>query len=171
MRFYTIVFFLLVAFATSAQKPIKITTEVDAFTGDTSISTSIIEFRDFATYQGGLVFVLHSLPSGYYIETLIGTDHLVSIEAGQAMIIKMADGTIITLACIKYAIADYKTSSSYWISAFYGLPADDLDKLASVAIEKIRFETTEANIDKDPSPKKAPENCRLAFAEFIHVLK
>ena len=54
MKILLAVYLLFVAFATFAQKPIKITTTTDEFTGAKSISTDQIWFRDMASYEGGL---------------------------------------------------------------------------------------------------------------------
>lgn len=34
-----------------------------------------------------------------------------------------------------------------------------------------KLETSEGNQDRDPSPKKSPEVCRLAFAQFVDAIK
>ena len=150
----------------SAQKPIKITTTTDEFTGAKSTSTEQVWFRDMASYQGGLWFSMHKTSDGIFLAAVVNDDHLSMIDAGNKMIMKMADGTMITLEAVALSIADYASTDKYRLIPVYGLPEGALEKLATVEIEKVRIETTDGNLDRDPSPKKTPAICMDAFTQF-----
>lgn len=166
MKILLAIYLLFVAFATFAQKPLKITTTTDEFTGAKSTSTDQIWFRDMASYEGGLWLSLHQYPEGLYLAVVVNDDHLSMIDPGQKMIIKMADGTMITLQATARMVADYVSSDKYRLIPVYGLPEDDLAKLSTVLIEKIRIETNDGNLDREPSPKKMPAICMDAFRQF-----
>jgi len=167
MKILLAIYLLFVAFATFAQKPIKITTTTDDFNGSKSTSTEQIWFRDMASYEGGLWLSLHQYPEGLYLAAVVNDDHLSMIDPGQKMIIKMADGSMITMEATARVIADYVSSDKYRLIPVYGLPEDDLAKLSTTLIEKIRIETTDGNLDREPSPKKSPAMCMDAFRQFM----
>ena len=170
MKILLAIYLLFVAFATFAQNPIKITTTTDEFTGAKSTSTDQIWFRDMASYEGGLWLSLHQYPEGLYLAVVVNDDHMSMIDPGQKMIIKMADGTMITLQATARMVADYVSSDKYRLIPVYGLPEDDLTKLSTVQIEKIRIETSDGNLDREPSPKKTPGICMDAFRQFKEYL-
>lgn len=155
----------------SAQKPIKITTEIDQFTGDTTLSTEAFEYRDMVSYGGGLLFALYLIDGKTYLIAMISTDGISTVDQGDPLMMKMVDGSMITLACAEYSSADYRSGSTWWLSGIYGLPEDDLTTLSKTHIEMVRIKTSDGNIDMAPSPKKAPENCMAAFKQFTEYVK
>lgn len=166
MKNILLLLFLLTYTSMAAQKPPKITTTTDEFTGAKSTSTDQIWFRDMASYEGGLWLSLHQYPEGLYLAAVVNDNHMSMIDPGQKMIIKMEDGTMITLQATGRMVADYVSTDKYRLIPVYGLPEDDLTKLSTVLIEKIRIETTDGNLDREPSPKKTPAICMDAFRQF-----
>lgn len=73
---------LLATITLSAQKPIKITTEVDDFTGDTSISTGFIKFQEPLGGNIGLMFTCHYQDGTYYLASILAMDNLTTMDAG-----------------------------------------------------------------------------------------
>ncbi len=166
MKTLILPFLLLVTFATFAQKPIKITTEVDDFTGDTTIKTSFIKFQEPLGGDIGLMFTgIHSNDT-YYIGVLTYVKELAMSYAGDQMSIKLTDGTIITLLSTSTETAHYIKPGTYNLITVYAISVDDLVKLTTTPIEKVRIQTSSGNIDRDPSPKKAPAEVMASFAEF-----
>lgn len=170
MKYLLTACLLFVAFVTSGQKATNINTQVDEFTGQKMISTELIEFKPMATYDGGLLWSLHHLNGSAFMAAIISTHSLSMMDEGQRMIIKMTDGTLINLVCLEDAISDYKSSSTYHLSPVFAISEDDLEKLSTTLIERIRVETTDGNEDREPS-KKAPAICMAAFGEFMAAIK
>jgi len=170
MKYLITACLLFVAFATSGQKATNINTTVDEFTGEKMISTELIEFKSMVSYGGGLMFSLHHMNGSNYLAAIVSTSGLTTMDEYQRMIIKLVDGSLINLSCLEYAISEYKSGSTYHLAPVFGLTDDDLTKLSTLQIERIRFETSDGNIDMEPS-KKAPAICMDSFAEFQAVVK
>jgi len=162
---------ILVSLTTSAQKPIKITTDIDAFTGDTSISTGFIKFQEPLGGNIGLMFTCHYQGGIYYLASILAMDNLTTMDAGDQMVIKLQDGSLITLMAADYAVSSYNGNESYTLITAYPISIDDLTRLSLTTIDLVRIQTSEGNQDREPSPKKSPEACRLAFEQFVEYLK
>ena len=154
----------------SSQKPIKITTEIDAFTGDTSISTGFIKFQEPLGGNIGLMFTCHYQEGTYYLASILAMDNLATMDAGDQMVIKLQDGTFITLLAADYAVSSYNGNGSYTLITAYPISIDDLTRLSATPITRVRIQTSEGNKDRDPSPKNSQEACRLAFAQFVEAV-
>jgi hypothetical protein len=161
---------LLVTFATTAQKPIKITTEIDDFTGDTTIRTSFIKFQEPLGGDIGMMFTGIYTNGAYYIGVLAYVRELTTSYAGDQMSIRLTDGTIINLLSTSTETAGYIRPGTYNLITVYSISVDDLVKLTTTPIEKVRIQTSSGNIDRDPSPKKAPAEVMASFAEFYRAV-
>lgn len=158
---------LFVAFVTFAQKPVKITTEVDEFTGDTSIKTGFIKFQEPLGGGIGLMFMMIYQDDSYYIASIMASKDLCTMDAGDEMILKMVYDTTITLYAADYSVSDYNGNGSYTLTTVYPISQDAIVLLSVTPIDKVRIQTSAGNIDRSPSPKKSPENCMDAFGQFL----
>lgn len=161
---------LFVAFTTFAQKPIKITTEVDEFTGDTSIYTEAFSYQDPIGGQAGLKFMAYLEGGNYYILSLLNIDDLTTMDAGDQMIVKLSGGSMITVAAADYAVSEYVSSNYYRLVTVYPISIDDLTTLASTPIDMVRIDTSDGNEDRAPS-KKTPAYCMAAFGQFVEYVR
>lgn len=167
MKTLILPFLLLVTFATFAQKPIKITTEIDDFTGDTTIKTSFIKFQEPLGGGTGLMFTLIYQEDRYYIASIMAMKELCTMDAQDEMILKLAYDTTVTLYASSHSIADYNGNGSYTLTTVYPISQDQLVLMIVTPIEKVRIKTSAGNQDRSPSPKKASEACMDAFGQFI----
>jgi hypothetical protein len=161
---------LFITLASFAQKPLKITTEVDQFTGDTAIHTEAFSYQDPIGGQAGLKFMLHQKAGSYWIVSILNIDDLTTMDAGDQMVFKLAGGDMITVAAADYAISEYVSSNYHRLVTVYEISMDNITALAAKPIEMIRISTSDGNEDRPPS-KKAAEACRLRFAQFMEYVR
>lgn len=150
-----------------SQSDISIKTEKDAFTGDIITTSGSITWNLDHKYGGnGLQFVAHKNNDDLFLTAVLHTKEIVWIRTGDNMLIKMADGSVITVACMVDASSEVKSMSLFTAYPLYRISEGGMRKLAAQNISQVRIQASGSHIDFLPGRKSMPDDCRIAFASF-----
>lgn len=164
---YLLLLSFFIAQTAFAQKECKMVTNVDEFTGDTTMGTSLFlyGFTQEQHYQWFNLVTVHN--ENYLVTTFEAEDPAYS-DSDDNVILKMEDGSMINLHPYTRSEIEVTSNADYSISVICPINDEDLLKLTQVPILKVRIETDEGYYDTDPVGKKhGPE----AMANFERYYK
>lgn len=158
----TLLLLFLPLFAQS--QDFKITTKIDDFTGEKLIKTTPFSF---GYYEGcRLDFSLYDANGAQYLlAQIISSREPSYIPAGSGLLIKLEDGSIISLETGTDVMSEV-SGSYYYALTIHVLTDEDLIRLTKSPIAKVRLETSDKVIDFPPLGKKHPGEAMANFLEY-----
>lgn len=164
MKYATLLLLLITSSAFSQSKDFKINTTVDEFTGDTSIITSYFSAGWEPSEE--LLFSIYYDGQSLVLVGLLYSENISSVHEDDNLLIKMDDGSVITLTAISNFIGKAESLDDWSLTAMYRITEDQISQLSKGTISKVRIETSGNYYDLPPKTKKHPEEVRANFAMF-----
>jgi|GEM_PF-5965102 len=155
----------------SQKNDFKIEIDVDEMTGDTTIGTSVFRFSTKINSTVGLDIRLATAQGITYLCAIFYTDRLLSIDTEDKLMIKLANGEIITGQSLTRKISQYESSAGLYSTVIiYDMPPDSYQLLATNEIVMIRAESSKVNLDIYPGSKKSPSVCMANFSQYYSAV-